>query len=125
MKYHYSSVLILAASFAAFSQLSAQTTWSGGGSTDNWSDSDNWVGGSVPNDNTKAVDYGQNGSVNFVIDQDFTINSFRDLFSGENETTTFSGPGVLTIDRNLSGASDAIQNATGGDGGHYRRSSDD
>lgn len=124
MKHHYSSILVLAASFAAFSQLSAQlaseSRWSKNAASSDWSDPDNWQNFNVPDSNTEKATIHQfdTSSHTFNVDNNFTINAFEDLFPEAGKTTTLSGTGILTIDRDhSSNVQQGIQNLTGGTGG--------
>lgn len=118
MDYSNTSTLTLTALFAFLSQLSAQTNidWTGSGTADNWSDSANW-GGNMPDANNEVARYLGFPSIDIDVDGNFTINSLVDGFDGAGNTTTLSGTGVVTIDRNSSAFGAGITNATGNAGG--------
>ena len=120
--------LALPASFAALAQLSAQTTdvnWTGGGTNDFWSNSANWSGsGNIPDANDEVARYLGFPDVDINVNSNFTINSYLDGFDGAGNKTTFSGTGVLTIDRNSTGFGAGVTNATGNAGGTLNFSAD-
>ncbi|MDF3131187.1 PEP-CTERM sorting domain-containing protein [Kiritimatiellaeota bacterium B1221] len=105
-------------SAVCFTSLFAQThtDWNGGGASDIWSDAANWSAG-TPDTHSEVARYLSFPTIDIEVDSDHTINSYLDGFDGAGQTTTISGTGVLTIDRNLAGYSVGINNATGGVGG--------
>ena len=100
---------------ALFAATGAQAiNWDNGGVGNDWSTAANWAGDNVPDNNTEEAAYAFAGNQTVNVDSSFTIQKFRDLFSGgAGQTVTLSGPGSLTIDLNSAGAGNAIENLTG------------
>ncbi len=74
----------------------------------NWSNSGNWVGGDIANDNS---DEAQILSGSPIVDSDFTINRIFANFS--LGSASVSGLGTLTINRNIATAQEGILNGNG------------
>ncbi|MEL6311443.1 MAG: hypothetical protein AAFQ17_03595, partial [Pseudomonadota bacterium] len=77
-----------------------------------WSDTANWTGGDIADDNT------ENAQINppaVNVDNSFTIKGLNNSFG--TALQTISGIGALTIDRNASGPGNGIRNVAGNAGG--------
>lgn len=94
--------------------------WTPAGTNTNWSTAENWQNGNIPDTNGEAVRNTLADATEFNVDLDYTINNFLDGFSGPDVTTTVSGTGLLTIDRNRTTTAVGIDNATGTTGGTLR-----
>jgi fibronectin-binding autotransporter adhesin len=104
--FQFQLIALLTASFAVNQLASAQTTdiWTGTGADMNWSTAGNWLTGVAPgsSDNVAFDDTGTSatqGSVNNVVDTDFTIasltyentNNFHTTQVGDGQTLTDTG----------------------------------
>jgi hypothetical protein len=77
----------------------------------NWSNPGNWQGMEVADSSIERADI---ISGDPVVDSDFTVSELRITFG--NTGSLLSGPGTLTIDRNISTPTLALVNGSGGDG---------
>lgn len=77
-----------------------------------WSDSLNWTGGDIADNNTETA---QLNPTSVDVDSDFTVNNVQNSFG--TSTQTITGAGTLTIDRNAASGGPAISNVAGNAGG--------
>jgi len=90
---------LIAISYSAHSQTSI--TWNGGGTTNNWSDGDNWNGGVVPDPGDNAVFQDFDATVTFITSPsvdilDIRAGRFVSLDLGGN-TLSLGAPGKSNI----------------------------
>ena len=86
-------------------------TWSGAGNTDLWSNADNWVGGTPPQNNGFATVNFDDSAQQFTSDQNISNFALRNINVDTDQTFTFEGfETILEGSINMNGTGTAVFN---------------